>query len=90
METVAHVDDLIARIRDASLRAQIAGEVAKLVEQGLPLRLPAPPAIVLAAAEGVVTSDARLAEVMAGFTEFGLADHRMHRGGFRREAGTDR
>ncbi|WP_298742108.1 LacI family DNA-binding transcriptional regulator [uncultured Microbacterium sp.] len=46
-------------------------------------------AIVLAAAEGVVTSDNRLAGFTAGFTRRGGAVARVYRGGFTRESGHD-
>ncbi|KAA9090033.1 LacI family transcriptional regulator [Microbacterium radiodurans] len=44
-------------------------------------------AIVLAAAEGVVTSDDRLAGFAEGFASGGGAEPRVYRGGFSREAG---
>ncbi|WP_121057174.1 LacI family DNA-binding transcriptional regulator [Microbacterium telephonicum] len=44
-------------------------------------------AVVLAAAEGVVTSDDRVAGFTAGFVAAGGADPRVVRGGFTREAG---
>ncbi|MGV9193725.1 LacI family DNA-binding transcriptional regulator [Microbacterium sp. MC2] len=46
-------------------------------------------AIVLAAADGVVTSDARLAGFTAGFTAGGGREPRVYRGGFTREAGAE-
>ncbi|MGM7671738.1 LacI family DNA-binding transcriptional regulator [Microbacterium sp. A93] len=46
-------------------------------------------AIVLAAAEGVVTSDARLAGFEDGFTAAGGAQPRVYRGAFTRDSGTD-
>lgn len=44
-------------------------------------------AIILATAEGVVTSDARLEGFTAGFTAGGGAEPRVYRGAFTREAG---
>lgn len=44
-------------------------------------------AIVLAAAEGIVTSDNRVAGFTAGFTGSGGDEPRIYRGGFSREAG---
>ncbi|MDD7944361.1 LacI family DNA-binding transcriptional regulator [Microbacterium sp. NE2HP2] len=46
-------------------------------------------AIVLAAAEGVVTSDDRLAGFADGFTSGGGAEPRVYRGGFSRESGAE-